>query len=81
MSGSTRRRDQVQKRTLYLDASVEEYWIVDPEGRRICRVRDGESDEVASDRLAWLPTGALYPLTWTSATIFGELPEATAPRS
>ncbi|MGH7622479.1 MAG: Uma2 family endonuclease, partial [Gemmatimonadaceae bacterium] len=39
LSGSTRRRDLIQKRDLYLDAGVEEYWIIDPDQETIRSIR------------------------------------------
>lgn len=62
-SGSTRRRDQNQKRELYLDADVAEYWMVDPERRTITAVRRDQSDTVAADMLVWSPPGATESLT------------------
>ncbi|HEY4320373.1 MAG TPA: Uma2 family endonuclease [Gemmatimonadales bacterium] len=43
LSPSTAARDRGQKRRLYLDAGVEEYWIVDLDARVIERWRGGES--------------------------------------
>ncbi len=52
-SGSTRRRDQVQKRKYYRDAGVDEYWMIDPERRtitsaRACRCRLAAADHLES---------------------------------
>ena len=44
LSPSTRRRDQVKKRSLYLNAGVVEHWMVDPELRAITAVRAGFED-------------------------------------
>ena len=41
LSGSTRRRDNAQKREFYLDAGVEEYWIIDPDRASVRVVRRG----------------------------------------
>ncbi|MGI9077153.1 MAG: Uma2 family endonuclease [Gemmatimonadaceae bacterium] len=62
LSNTTRRRDHVQKRKLYLDAGIPEYWIVDGEERTIHIVRPGRHDLVTRDRLAWHPAGAVEPL-------------------
>lgn len=36
LSPSTRKKDIVIKTTKYMDAGVREYWIVDPENKRVC---------------------------------------------
>jgi Uma2 family endonuclease len=41
LSGSTRRRDNAQKRELYAHVGVEEYWIVDPDRASVRIVRRG----------------------------------------
>ena len=63
MSGSTRRRDQNQKRELYLDASVTEYWMVDPERRTITAVRRDQPDTIAADTMVWSPPNVSESLT------------------
>lgn len=70
LSPSTRRRDQVQKRSLYMDAGVAEYWMVDPERRTITSVRTGRADVVASDEMSWHPDSATEPLTFSLSRIF-----------
>jgi Uma2 family endonuclease len=72
LSGSTRRRDQVQKRELYLDAGVAEYWIVDPERLEIRVIQRGVADVVTRDELIWSPTGASAPLRMQVAQVFSE---------
>jgi Uma2 family endonuclease len=62
-SASTRRRDQEQKRALYTDARIAEYWMIDPERCTITVVRPGRADETVRDTLVWHPTGAVAPLT------------------
>jgi Uma2 family endonuclease len=62
LSPSTRRRDHEQKRQLYLDAGVPEYWMVDPDAERIRVVRVGKADELVKQQLAWSPAGATEPL-------------------
>jgi Uma2 family endonuclease len=71
LSGSTRRRDHVQKRELYLDAGVSEYWIVDPESTSIRVVGPGRADVVITDRLTWSPQGAEHSLIVDFAAVFG----------
>lgn len=71
LSPSTRGRDQVQKRNLYMDAGVAEYWMVDPERRVITVVGKGREDVVASETLAWSPEGADADLTFELVRVFG----------
>lgn len=69
-SPSTRRRDREQKRSLYLDAGVAEYWMIDPERRAVTVVRNGRPDMVVTGELTWHPTGAASPLTFAFAPLF-----------
>ena len=71
LSGSTRRRDLGEKRQLYMDAGVPEYWIVDPEARCVQVGRPGESDYRTTGQLTWTPTGARQSLMIEVSTIFG----------
>lgn len=71
LSPYTRRRDHVQKRSLYVDAGVAEYWIIDPEENTITSIRAGERDIVSRDQLVWAPTGTASTLTLDIASIFG----------
>jgi Uma2 family endonuclease len=71
LSPSTRRRDLVAKRALYLDAGVAEYWIVDAETRTIRVVRP-DTDHVALESLHWHPAGATEPLVLDVAAMFRE---------
>jgi Uma2 family endonuclease len=70
LSGSTRRRDNVQKRDLYLDAGVAEYWIIDPERQSIRVVRRDTEDIVVDEVLVWQPAGADAPLRITVGSLF-----------
>jgi Uma2 family endonuclease len=69
LSGYTRRRDFNQKKELYLDAGVAEYWVVDPERSQVTVVTT-QSTRVERDRLTWSPRGAGQPLTVDVAAIF-----------
>jgi Uma2 family endonuclease len=62
LSPSTRRRDHEQKRQLYLDAGVAEYWIIDPDNGSIRVVRSGRPDELVREALSWTPAGVAAPL-------------------
>ena len=70
LSPFTRRRDHNQKRDLYLEAGVEQYWIVDPEQRAITVCRSGEMDQVCSDVLTWQPLGTTAPLSFETRSLF-----------
>jgi Uma2 family endonuclease len=71
LSPSTRRRDQVQKRSLYMDAGVAAYWMVDSERRVITVVRQGHEDVLAREMLSWRPDGAAAELTFEVSRVFG----------
>ena len=70
LSGSTRRRDQVQKRSLYMDAGVADYWMVDPERRVVTVVRPEQDDIVARDEVTWSPAGTPPSLSFSVARVF-----------
>ena len=72
ISPSTRRRDHEQKKSLYMEAGVAEYWIVDAEDRSIRVVRPGEPDRVERERVAWLPPRGDVVLTVSIDDVFGE---------
>ena len=57
-SATTRRRDRVEKRELYLRAGIPDYWIVDRERRSIRVVRPGADDVETSTALEWRPSRA-----------------------
>jgi Uma2 family endonuclease len=69
-SGTTRRRDQHQKRELYLSAGVPEYWMVDPERRVVTVVRPGRPDLECTETYDWSPPGASAPLILEVAPLF-----------
>jgi len=62
LSDTTRRRDQGEKRTLYTDAGIPEYWIVDGEERRVRRVLPDARDQECDSSFTWPPAGAAEPL-------------------
>jgi Uma2 family endonuclease len=58
LSPSTARYDRVTKRHVYMEEGVNEYWIVDPEGRTVERWTQGEErPEVLERVLSWTPPG------------------------
>jgi Uma2 family endonuclease len=70
MSGTTRRRDLVEKRSLYRDLGIADYWIVDGE-RRIVRVaRPGANDVEVATVLSWQPLGGSAPFVLELAEYF-----------
>jgi Uma2 family endonuclease len=72
LSPTTRRRDHVQKRHLYLDAGVAEYWIVDAEARSVTVVRLDAPDVVTAGELQWFPATAAAALVLDVRRFFGE---------
>ena len=71
ISGSTRRRDHEQKKSLYMEAGVGEYWIVDPSRGTITVVRRGEADRVERERVSWMPLGVSSALIVQLPDVFG----------
>jgi Uma2 family endonuclease len=64
LSPSTARADRSQKRTIYQDQRVPEYWIVDLDARVVERWRpDDERPEVLADTLLWQPRADAAPLS------------------
>jgi Uma2 family endonuclease len=60
LSPSTAARDRGKKRRIYLEAGIEEYWIVDLDARMVERWRAGDDrPEILDRELPWrLSTGA-----------------------
>lgn len=61
-SETTRRRDHVEKRQLYVDLGIPVYWLVDLDERDVRVVRPGHVDAVADVDVVWDPEGASEPL-------------------
>ena len=70
-SDSTRRRDRMYKRSLYVDEGIEQYWMVDGEDRTVRIVRPGVEDVTVRESLHWHPAGVAAPLVISLADIFG----------
>ena len=73
LSDSTRRRDHVQKRKFYLEASVPEYWIVDPDHETVRVVTPDAADVVVTNELMWSPGGVTRPLLISLSEVFSEM--------
>jgi Uma2 family endonuclease len=71
LSGTTRRRDLLQKRALYLDAGVPEYWVIDPEAQTVRVVRSRDNDVIASEMVEWQPVGASDAFVIRVSSLFG----------
>lgn len=73
LSPSTKRTDRGRKRALYQDENVAEYWIVDPELRRVEVWSPGATEaEVYTTVLNWQPDPAVEALTIELAEVFGD---------
>ena len=59
-SPSTRTKDERQKRELYLDATIGEYWMIDPKMQSITVIRPGHTDEILTSAITWNPAGASF---------------------
>ncbi|MES2176723.1 MAG: Uma2 family endonuclease [Gemmatimonadota bacterium] len=70
-SQSTRRHDLVEKRELYMDAGIDEYWMVDGANRTVTSVAPGRADVVSRETMTWHPKGVSSPLTFEVARVFG----------
>ena len=74
ISYTSKRTDRLQKRRLYQDEGVPEYWVVDPELRRVERWRPGdEVPEVLTERLVWRATPEVTALEIDLVTLFARV--------
>ena len=73
-SDSTRRRDRVEKRNIYAEVGIPEYWMVDGDDRTVRIIRSGQSDVTSGDTFTWHPAGVAEPLRIATVDIFGPLP-------
>ncbi len=71
ISYSSKRTDRLQKRALYMEVGVEEYWVVDCDQRHVERWRPGaNAPDILTDALAWHPRPEVPPLTIDLPTLF-----------
>jgi Uma2 family endonuclease len=74
VSHSSKRTDRLQKRDLYIEDGVDEYWVLDPDQRRLERWRPGAAGpELLSDRMAWSPVPAVPPFELDLAELFRKI--------
>ncbi|HUF81709.1 MAG TPA: Uma2 family endonuclease [Burkholderiales bacterium] len=74
LSPSSLHQDRVLKREFYLDHGVEEYWIVDLDGRLFERWTPlAPTPDVRRDVLTWHPAGAGTPFALDVAAFFSSL--------
>jgi Uma2 family endonuclease len=72
LSPTTRRRDLMAKRHLYVRERIPTYWIVDEEARSIRTVQPRREDVLATESLTWHPPGASAPLVTDVTHLFLE---------
>ena len=70
LSRTTRGRDRVQKRALYLQAGVQEYWMVDRERLCITVARAGCEDTEVFEMMDWRPRDGVGPLRFDVREVF-----------
>ena len=71
ISYTSKRSDRLQKRRLYQDEGVPEYWVVDLELRRVERWRPADTEpEVITGRLIWRPAPDVPPFELDLVALF-----------
>ncbi len=74
LSPSNPAYDEVEKRRLYAAGGVPEYWIVDPEARRMTILRlTGEEYELVPENDGWLRSTAVIEFDIEPAALFARL--------
>lgn len=76
VSPVTRRRDYGAKRAFYLEAGVDEYWIIDPRARSVTVARAGREDVRHDSTVTWTPSDGVAGLTVDVEAIFAGLEQA-----
>lgn len=73
LSPHSRRIDRIKKPPRYRDFGVPEYWIVDPDERRIevHRLAADAGPEICSEELRWQPSADAPPLVLRVPDVFG----------
>jgi Uma2 family endonuclease len=72
LSPSTRSRDRKEKRTLYSDARIPEYWIIDPEQKTVTVIARNELERTVREILVWYPPDAEEPLEIRLSDLFAD---------
>jgi Uma2 family endonuclease len=71
VSYSSKRTDRLDKRQLYQEESVPEYWIVDTEARRVERwLPSATTPQIVIGILPWQPVATVEPLTIDLPSLF-----------
>jgi Uma2 family endonuclease len=71
VSYSSKRTDRLQKRQLYQEEGVPEYWIVDTDARHVERWRRNDSSpEIVTRALTWQPVASVPPLSIDLESLF-----------
>ena len=73
LSPSTARVDRGEKRQIYLEHGVPEYWIVHPEARLVERCHPQCTPDFMDGKLTWQPSGDVPALNIDLAELFDEV--------